>query len=51
MTDLPDLIRAWRTYRRMATLDGMPQKHYQRLVADFALVIRARIARSNMKWE
>lgn len=54
MTDLPDLIRAWRTYRAMAALDGMPRAHYQRLVDDFALVIRRRLGRCEgvvtVKW-
>lgn len=45
MTDLPDLIRSWRTYRAMASMDGMPTKHYQRLVSDFALIIRRRLGR------
>lgn len=45
MHDLPDLIRAWRTYRAMATMDGMPTKHYQRLVDDYALIIRRRLGR------
>lgn len=48
MTDLEDLlelIHAWRNYRAMATMDGMPQKHYQRLADDFALVIRRRLGR------
>lgn len=45
MTDLLALIRSWRTYRAMAAMDGMPTKHYQRLVDDYALIIRRRLGR------
>ena len=43
MTDLPQLVASWRTYRRMLDIDGMPRQHYQRLVDDFAFVIRRRL--------
>lgn len=45
MSDILSLIQSWRTYRRMLTIDGMPKAHYQRLVDDYALIIRRRLGR------
>mgnify|MGYP001565116293 CR=1 FL=1 len=45
MNDLLSLIRSWRTYRYLATMDEMPKAHYQRLVDDYALIIRRRLGR------